>query len=87
MKDTEATDYNSEYQYNDGNKCLGLNESDYKKYPDPVQSVRNVQRHFNISWKVSPLSEDIRQITISVAYRNNGEYHINNAVIYKHRTL
>jgi prepilin-type N-terminal cleavage/methylation domain-containing protein len=87
MKDTEATDYNGAYQYNDGNKCLGPNEGDYKKYPHPVQSVKNVQRNFNISWNVSPLSEDTRQITISVAYRNNGEDHINNAVIYKHKTL
>jgi prepilin-type N-terminal cleavage/methylation domain-containing protein len=87
MNDTEAPYYNGAYEYNDDNKCLGLNKGDYKKYPDPVQSVRNVQRNFNISWNVSPLSEDIRQITISVSYRNNGEDHINNAVIYKHRTL
>ena len=85
--DASAPNYNSAYTYDNANECLG-GEDDYKKYPDPNQSIRGVRQSFNITWNTTNLSGNTAQIIISVAYHNNrGEDHINNAVIYKHSTL
>ena len=84
--DKNASNYNAAYTYDNANICLG-NPEEYKNYPDPVQSIKGFQQPFNIAWGVTALSSDLRQITISVSYRHRDEDHINNAVVYKHRTL
>lgn len=84
--DPGALNYKASYSYDDKNACLGAG-LDYQRYPDPVQSVKGFRQGFNITWEVLPLSSDLRQITITVAYANQGENYTNSAVIYKHRTL
>jgi hypothetical protein len=84
--DKTASNYNAAYTYDNANTCLG-NPEEYKKYPDPVQSVKSFQQPFNIAWNVTVLSSDLKQITISVSYRHRDENHVHNAVLYKHRTL
>jgi prepilin-type N-terminal cleavage/methylation domain-containing protein len=82
--DKNASNYSAAYTYDNANKCLG-NTEEYKNYPDPVQSIKGFQQPFNIAWSVTALSNDLRQITISVSYRHRNEDHLNNAVVYKHR--
>jgi len=84
--DKNASNYIAAYTYDNANTCLGIPE-EYKKYPNPVQSVKGFQQPFNIAWSVTALSSDLRQITISVSYSHRDENHIHNAVVYKHRTL
>jgi prepilin-type N-terminal cleavage/methylation domain-containing protein len=79
--------YNASYSYDDTNTCLGVVADEYKKYPNPIQSTKGFQQKFNIVWTVSPLNNNLKQITIAVAYKHSNGNHINNAVIYKHRTL
>lgn len=84
--DQNAPHYDASYVYSSSNTCLGTG-TDYQRYPNPVQSIKGFRQNFNIIWEVTPLSGDLRQITIIVTYRYRGEDHMNNAVIYKHRTL
>jgi prepilin-type N-terminal cleavage/methylation domain-containing protein len=74
------------YTYDSSNACLGI-DTDYQKYPRPVQSVKGFQQSFNIIWNITSLSDNLRQVTITVAYRHREEHFENSAVIYKHRTL
>lgn len=84
--DPDARNYDVSYTYNSTNACLGI-AADYQKYPAPRQSVKGFQQRFNIIWAVTSLSDNLRQVTITVAYRYREEHFGNNAVIYKHRTL
>jgi prepilin-type N-terminal cleavage/methylation domain-containing protein len=84
--DPDALNYNASYLYGDGNSCLGTG-LDYRKYPNPAQSVKGSHQNFNITWAVTDLNSNLRQVTITVAYRHRGENLINSAVVYKHRTL
>jgi Tfp pilus assembly protein PilV len=84
--DPLARNYNVSYTYDSSNACLGI-DTDYQKYPGPVQSVKGFQQSFNIIWDVTALSDNLRQVTITVAYRHRDEHFENSAVIYKHRTL
>jgi prepilin-type N-terminal cleavage/methylation domain-containing protein len=85
--DAGAPDYNASYTYDNSNACLGTAADDYKKYPVPIQSIKGFKQNYNVTWGVIPLSSDLKQITINVAYIHRGQNHSNNAVIYKHRTL
>ena len=84
--DADALNYNASYVYSGSNTCLGAG-ADYRKYPNPVRSVKGYRQNFNITWAVTDLSNDLRQITITVAYKYRGEDFTNSAVVYKHRTL
>jgi prepilin-type N-terminal cleavage/methylation domain-containing protein len=84
--DPHASNYNASYTYDSSNACLGI-ANDYQKYPGPEQSVKGFQQRFNIVWDVTSLSDNLIQVTITVAYRHREEHFENNAVIYKHRTL
>jgi len=84
--DPHARNYHAAYTYDSTNACLGI-DTDYQRYPEPEQSVKGFQQRFNIVWDVTPLSENLRQVTITVAYRHREEQLENNAVIYKHRKL
>jgi prepilin-type N-terminal cleavage/methylation domain-containing protein len=82
--DPHASNYNAAYTYDSSNACLGIG-TDYEKYPGPEQSVKGFQQSFNIIWAVTSLSDNLRQVTITVAYRHREEHFENSAVIYKHR--
>jgi prepilin-type N-terminal cleavage/methylation domain-containing protein len=82
--DPLAKNYNASYTYDSSNACLGV-DADYQKYPGPEQYVKGFQQKFNIIWDVTALSDNLRQVTITVAYRHREERFENNAVIYKHR--
>ena len=84
--DPLAKKFNASYTYNSSNACLGT-ATDYQKYPNPEQSVKGFQQGFNIIWDITSLSDNLRQVIITVAYRHREEYFENSAVIYKHRTL
>lgn len=82
-----APNYDASYTYDNTNTCLGTLIDEYKKYPNPVQSIKGFHQNFNIVWTVSNLNGNLKQITIAVVYKHSNENHTNNAVIYKHRTL
>jgi prepilin-type N-terminal cleavage/methylation domain-containing protein len=84
--DPLAGNYNVSYTYDSSNACLGI-ATDYQKYPRPEHAVKGFQQRFNIIWEVTSLSDNLRQVTITVAYRYREEHFENRAVIYKHRTL
>jgi prepilin-type N-terminal cleavage/methylation domain-containing protein len=85
--DPDGPNYNASYTYSSTNTCLGATDADYKKYPNPVQTVKGFKQNFNITWAVTTLNSNLRQITITVANRYRNENFTNNAVIYRHRTL
>jgi prepilin-type N-terminal cleavage/methylation domain-containing protein len=82
--DPLARNYNVSYTYDSTNACLGI-AADYQKYPRPEQSVKGYQQRFNIIWNVTSINDNLRQVTITVAYRHREEHFENSAVIYKHR--
>jgi prepilin-type N-terminal cleavage/methylation domain-containing protein len=84
--DPAAPNYKAAYSYDEKNACLGTG-ADYLRYPEPVQTVKGFRQGFNIIWDVLALSSDLRQITITVAYTNQGMHYTNSAVIYKHRAM
>ena len=81
--DPLARNYNASYTYDSSNACLGI-DTDYQKYPRPEQSVKGFQQSFNVIWNITSLSDNLRQVTITVAYRHREEHFENSAVIYKH---
>jgi len=83
--DPEAPRYSGSYTYDDSNDCLSAEMNDYRKFTNPVQTVKGFHQKYNVTWEVTVLNNNLRQITISVDYRYRGENHTNNAVIYKHR--
>jgi type II secretory pathway pseudopilin PulG len=84
--DPDALNYNASYVYSGANTCLGAG-ADYQRYPNPVQSVKGSRQNFNITWAVTDLNSDLRQVTITVAYKHRGEDHTNSAVVYRQRGL
>jgi prepilin-type N-terminal cleavage/methylation domain-containing protein len=83
--DPEAPRYRGSYIYDETNDCLGAEINDYRRFADPVQTVKGFQQKYNVTWEVTVLNSNLRQITISVDYRHRGKNHMNNAVIYKNR--
>lgn len=83
-----AMNYNLSYTYSSANTCLytpsGL---DYRRYPDPNQTIRSGTVSYNIYWFVSSPTNDLRQIEITVSYFYRGQQYSNRAVIYKHRAV
>jgi prepilin-type N-terminal cleavage/methylation domain-containing protein len=82
--DPDAHNYNASYTYDSSNVCLGSGTS-YQLFPNPAQSLKGLRQKFNITWDVAVLSDNLRQITIAVAYRYREEHFTNSAVIYTHR--
>lgn len=61
-----------------------------KGFPRATQVVRGVQRPpYVISWGVSDLNDNLKQVDIAVSYLDpkEGTTITNNAVIYKHKAL
>ncbi len=83
--DPEAPRYSAAYQYDESNDCLGVETGDYLRFTDPDQTIKGVRQKYNVTWNVTVLNNNLRQITISVDYRYRGKNHMNNSVIYKHR--
>jgi prepilin-type N-terminal cleavage/methylation domain-containing protein len=83
--DPGSAHYNDSYRYDNGNTCLNDYPDDYLKYPNPVQTIKGFRQRFNITWDVMALSEDLRQITITITYKESSKDHLHSAVIYKHR--
>lgn len=83
--------YNSAYTYNTSNNCLVDSNAaeDYKKYPNASQPLGGSSgtKEYNITWTVSNLTNDLRQITIRVSYKYRDQTYTNEAVIYKHRSV
>ena len=84
--DPAAPRYSADYPYSDSNDCLGAEADGYQRFTDPDQMVKGVSQKYNITWNVTVLNQNLRQVAISVDYRYRGKNHRNNAVIYKHRT-
>lgn len=86
--DPNAPNYNAAFTYDVNNACLGTTGANgFRVYPNPVQSIRGVNRSFNIVWDVTTLTNDLRQIAIAVSYEYRGRDYTNNTVIYKHRAI
>lgn len=83
--DPDSANYSDTYRYDNENSCLTDLPGDYLKFPNPVQTIKGFRQKFNITWDASALSDDLRQIIISVAYNDSNEGHLHSAVIYKHR--
>jgi prepilin-type N-terminal cleavage/methylation domain-containing protein len=83
--DPEAPRYSGSYTYDDSNDCLGGEMNVYRRFTDPVQAIKGFSQKYNVTWEVTVLNSNLRQITLSVDYRYRGKNHMNNAVIYKHR--
>jgi prepilin-type N-terminal cleavage/methylation domain-containing protein len=83
--DPGSANYNDSYRYDNSNPCLNDYPDDYLKYPNPVQTIKNFRQRFNMTWDVLPLGEDLRQISISVAYKERNEGHLHSTVLYRHR--
>jgi len=66
---------------------LGLNVDYFKQYPDPVQTMRGGTQLYAVTWTVSTLSNDLRQIEITVQYTYRNQTYTNRAVVYKHRAV
>lgn len=60
-----------------------------KGFPRETQVVRGVQRAYTISWWVMDLSDNLKQVRITVSYLDpkDGTTITNDAVIYKHKAL
>lgn len=82
----DATDpaFNAAYTYGAGNGCL---TAGYQTFPNPNSIVRGtVQYPFNVTWTVVPLSDELRQVEISIRYTYKTKTIVQNAVVYKHKT-
>ncbi len=60
---------------------------DFQHFPNPDQAIRNFTQTYNVGWTVNQLSNDLREVQISVGYTFRGRAYTNNAVIYKHRAI
>jgi hypothetical protein len=60
-----------------------------KGFPRETQVVRGSGRTYTISWGVSDLNDNLKQVDIAVSYLDpkEGTTITNNAVIYKHKAL
>jgi len=83
--DPDLEHFSDTYRYDNGNACLTVTPDDYLKYPNPVQTIKGFRQRFNITWEVSSLGENLRQVIINVAYRESNESHVHSAVLYRHR--
>ena len=80
--------YNAAYTYSVTNSCLDGAGTLYGRYPNPVQTIRGTRQYsYNITWAVTNLTNDLRQVDISVEYFYNGREITKQAVIYKHRAV
>lgn len=67
----------------------GSADQDLKGFPKSVQNIRGFQQTYAISWTVSDLSDNLKQVDIIVTYTDpkEGTSRTNNSVIYKHKAL
>lgn len=76
------------YTFTSTNGCLEGGGAQYKKYPNPLHSVRGaLQYPYNITWTVQTLSNDLKQAQINVTYVYRNKTVQNNSVIFKHKVL
>lgn len=68
--------------YNNSNPAL---TPDFRQYPNPDQTIRGFTQLYNVTWNVIALTNDLREIQISVLSTYLGQQYSNNAVVYKHR--
>jgi len=70
--------------YNSTNGALGAN---FAQFPNPVQTIRGYTQNYTVRWTVQDLSNDLKQINMTVSYTYRGQTYTNNTVIYKHRAV
>lgn len=60
-----------------------------KGFPRETQSVRGFQRSYTVQWRVLDLSDNLKEVRITVSYTDpkDGTTITNDAVIYKHKAL
>lgn len=58
---------------------------DFRQYPNPIQTIRGFTQTYNVTWNVTTLTNDLREIQIAVLFTYRGQLYSNNTVIYKHR--
>lgn len=70
--------------YDATNAALSPN---FNQYPDPDPILRGSKQAYTVTWVVSNLTNDLRQITITVQYNYKGTQYTNSTVVYKHRAV
>lgn len=86
--DATVAGYTAGYTYTAANACLGGGGGDFARYPNPLQTIRGSMTYpYNITWNVFPLTNDLKQATITIAYSYRGKVVQKDSVIYVHRTL
>lgn len=85
--DPDSPNFSESYRYTNDNPCINDSPGDYLKYPNPVQTIKGFRQKFNITWDAVRINEDLRQVTINIAYKESREDHLHNAVIYRYRKL
>jgi prepilin-type N-terminal cleavage/methylation domain-containing protein len=83
--DPDSPNFSESYRYTNDNPCINDSPGDYLKYPNPVQTIKGFRQKFNITWDSVQINEDLRQVTINIAYRESNADHLHSAVIYRHR--
>ncbi len=59
----------------------------FRKYPNPVQKIKNGTQLYTVNWTVTTLTDNLKQIIIQVQYTYKGNSYVNNATIYKHSAI
>lgn len=67
------------------NTNTAIKNPDFKQYPNPNQTIRGFTQSYNVTWTVTTLTNDLREVQIAVQYTYQGRPYSNNTVIYKHR--
>lgn len=64
-----------------------LNGNYYQYYPNPVQNVRGTTQTYTVTWTVTDLTYDLKEISITVSYTFRNQTYTNTAVVHKHRAV
>ncbi|MBI3398065.1 MAG: prepilin-type N-terminal cleavage/methylation domain-containing protein [Deltaproteobacteria bacterium] len=61
----------------------------YLYYPNPVQTMRGTTQSYTVTWSVTDLTTDLKEISITVLYSYPGQTqsYTNSAVIHKHKAV
>jgi len=70
--------------YDNSNTAL---KPDYKQYPNPNQTIRGFTQAYVVTWDVTTLTNDLREIQVTVQYTYQGHQYSNNTVVYKHKAI
>lgn len=70
--------------YDGTNTCIGSN---FQMYPNPNITVRGFTQTYTITWTITDLNLNLKQITINTTYTHRGQNFSHDSVIYKHREL